>query len=204
MSREAKLQELQNLRKRVRELEGELERLDAPEWPPRDFYAVYAVLTGFVLGGVAAATSLIFSVIGSLLHGLHALQLIRVYLTFPLGSEAENIESGLALAIGCCLYVLTGMVLGIPFQLVLSRWFDGSSFFVRFVVVSALAIVLWAFNFYGVLSWLQPALLGGSWIVDNIPWWVAASTHLVFGWSMLIMQPFGRFISEPLNPQEVS
>lgn len=204
MSREAKLQELQQLRMRVRELESELDRHDSPEWPPRDFYAAYAVLTGFVLGGVAAGTSLAFNVVGSLLYGLHALQLIRVYLTFPLGSEAENIESGLALATGCCLYVLTGMVLGIPFQIVLTRWFDSSSFPVRLIVVSVIAIALWIFNFYGVLSWLQPALLGGNWIVEGIPWWVAASTHLVFGWSMLIMQPFGRFISEPSNPQEVS
>ena len=199
MNREAKQQELQQLRTRVQALERELQPPISPEWPPRGFYLAYAVLTGFVLGGVAAMTSLLFNVIGSLINGLHPLQLIRVYLTFPLGQQAENLESGLALAVGCCLYVLTGMVLGIPFQWVLSRWFDCASLKVRFAVVSAMAIALWIFNFYCVLSWLQNVLFGGSWIVEDVPWWVAALTHLVFGWSMLILQPFGRFVAERPN-----
>ena len=63
----------------------------------------------------------------------------------------------------------------------------------RFVVVSLLAIAVWLVNFYGVLSWLQPLLFGGRWIVDQIPWWVAALTHLVFGWTMLIVYPLGRY-----------
>ncbi len=205
MSREAKEQELERLRSRVDELEKELGPLAAvPEWPPRGFYGAYAVLTGFVLGGVAAMVSLLFNVAGALVNGLHPLQLIRVYLTFPLGQQAETLENGLALTIGCCLYVLTGMVLGIPFQIVLSRWFDQSLFAIKLVVVSVMALALWLFNFYCVLSWLQNVLFGGSWIVESIPWWVAASTHLVFGWTMLILQPFGRFIYESPRPEEVS
>ena len=35
---------------------------------------------------------------------------------------------------------------------------------------------------------------GGRWIVDLIPWWVAALTHLVFGWTMLLVQPLGVFV----------
>lgn len=205
MNREAKQRELAELRAKMTQLEHELEMgavAGEPPWPPRDFYTAYAVVTGFVLGSVGAMASLLFNVVGSLVTGQHPLQLIKVYLTFPLGNEAEALESGLALAIGCCLYILTGMVLGIPFQLVLSRWFDQSSFGVKFAVVSALALALWIINFYGILSWLQPKLFGGSWIVDDIPWWVAASTHLVFGWTMLLLQPFGRFVSERQYAQE--
>jgi hypothetical protein len=55
--------------------------------------------------------------------------------------------------------------------------------------------VLWVINFYGLIIWLQPILIGGNWILDNIPWWVAAATHLVFGWTMLAVQPLGRFVS---------
>ena len=204
MSHESKQEELQQLRRRVQDLERELQPHEGAEWPPRGFYGAYAVLTGFVLGGVAAMTSLLFNVIGALCSGMHPLHLIRVYLTFPLGAQAEHLESGLALAVGCCLYVLTGMVLGIPFQLVLSRWFDSAGFIVRFAVVSTMAIALWLVNFYGVLSWLQDELFGGSWIVQDIPWWVAALTHLVFGWSMLALQPFGRFIAERPSSQEAS
>jgi len=54
--------------------------------------------------------------------------------------------------------------------------------------------VLWGVNFYGILSWLQPALFGGNWIVDPqyLPPWVAAGTHLVFGLSMALLYPLAQ------------
>jgi hypothetical protein len=103
-------------------------------------------------------------------------------------------DDGLTLSIGCCLYLATGMILGVPFQLILTRFFSLASFGVRFVVVSAMALGLWAFNYYAILSWLQPQLFGGRWIVELIPWWVAAATHLVFGWTILLLQPLGAYV----------
>jgi len=198
MNREAKQLELEQLRAKMHQLESELgdtaSRADS-EWPPRGFYVAYAVLTGFVLGAFGAVASLLFNVIGSAIVNQNPLHLIQVYLTFPLGEPALHVESGLALAVGCTLYLLTGMCFGIPFQLVLSRWFDEASFGIRFAVVTLLALGLWIINFYGLIIWLQPALIGGNWILESIPWWVAASTHLVFGWTMLIVQPLGRFVS---------
>jgi hypothetical protein len=195
--REAKRRELEELRARVRSLETELAEPAgaAGEWPPRRFYTAYHVLAGFALGMAGAATSLLFNVVGSLLVGQHPLRLIQVYLTFPLGASALQAEEGLTLAVGCCLYLGTGMLLGIPFQLVLARWFEGASFGRRFAVVTAMALGLWLINFYALLSWVQPLLFGGRWIVDMIPWWVAAATHLVFGWTMLLVQPLGTFVA---------
>jgi hypothetical protein len=195
MDRDAKMRELEQLRQTVLRLEAEVAHEQAAaEWPPRSYYTTYHVLAGFVLGMFGAATSLLFNIVGSLLVGQHPLQLIRVYLTFPLGESALRVDEGLTLAIGCCLYLATGMLLGIPFHLVLSRWVPRSSFTIRLGVVSALSLGLWLFNFYGVLSWLQPLLFGGRWIVQEIPWWVAALTHLVFGWTMLLVQPLGVFV----------
>lgn len=195
MNREAKQQELDQLRAKVHQLERELGTPAAvPEWPPRGFYAAYAVLTGFVLGAAGAVTSLLFNVLGSAIVNQNPLHLIQVYLTFPLGEPALHMESGLALAVGCCLYLVTGMCFGIPFQFVLSRWFNDTSLVVRFAVVSGLALALWIVNYYALIIWLQPLLIGGSWILDKIPWWVAASTHLVFGWTMLAVQPLGVFV----------
>jgi hypothetical protein len=54
-----------------------------------------------------------------------------------------------------------------------------------------LALAVWAVNFYGLLAWLQPLVLGGHWIVELIPWWVGALTHLVFGWTMALLYPLG-------------
>ncbi len=197
MDREAKLQELERLRAEVRRLEAELApggTPEAPAWPPRRYYTAYHVLSGFVLGMVGASASLLYNIVGSLLVGQHPLQLIRVYLTFPLGESALHTDSGLALAIGCCLYLATGMVLGVLFELLLSGLLPRAGFPTRFLAVSGLALALWAFNFYAVLAHAQPWLFGGRWIVDEIPWWVSASTHLVFGWTMLLVQPFGTFI----------
>jgi hypothetical protein len=194
MDRETKLRDLERLRAEVRRLESELDQEKSADWPPRGYYATYHILAGLVLGMAGAACSLLFNVVGSLLVGQHPLQLIRVYLTFPLGAQALETNSGLALAIGCCLYLGTGMILGVPFALVLSRYLSGASLRTRFAVVSLMALALWVFNFYVVLAPLQPWLFGGRWIVDLVPWWVAASTHLVFGWTMLVLQPLGTFV----------
>jgi hypothetical protein len=195
MSREAKLRALEELRGQVARLETELaqEQL-GKQWPPRGYYTAYHVLAGFVLGMFGAGTSLLFNVVGSLLVGQYPLQLIRVYLTFPLGADALNIDGGVTLAVGCCLYLCTGMLLGIPFHLLLTGRLAKASFTARLLGVSALALAIWLLNFYVLLSWLQPLLFGGRWIVELIPWWVASLTHLIFGWTMLLVQPLGEFV----------
>jgi hypothetical protein len=52
------------------------------------FYSGYYATVGFVLGGFAAMVSLLFNVIGSVVAGKYPLEIIRVYLTFPLGEKA--------------------------------------------------------------------------------------------------------------------
>lgn len=195
MQRDPQLAELASLRERLARLEEEVARAahDEPAWPPSGYYAAYHVLAGMVLGLIGAGFSLLLNIVGSAMVGKHPLELIRVYLTFPLGEDALNLESGFALAAGCCLYLGTGMLLGIPFQLVLTRYFTNSSFFSRFLMVSLMGLVIWVVNFYGILYWLQPMLLGGRWIVERIPLLVAVLTHLAFAWTMLLVSQWGRF-----------
>jgi hypothetical protein len=198
MSSDAKQRELEELRLRMRELETELAPGGKPpteQWQERGYYTAYYATTGFFLGGVAAMASLVFNIVGSLIFEKQPLELIRVYLTFPMGAKAldfNEVDNGLILAIGCCLYLGTGMVYGIFFQLALT-WLPNASFATRFVLVSLLALAIWVINFYAVLNWLQPLLFGGNWIVEQIPWWVAAMTHLVFGWTMLLVYPLGKY-----------
>ncbi len=199
MSTDPKQRELEELRARVRRLETELAPGGKPpveQWQERGYYTAYYATTGFLLGGVAALVSLVFNIVGSLLFGNQPLELIRVYLTFPMGEKALDfnaVDNGLILAIGCCLYIGTGMLYGMLFQLALTWLTPKVSFATRLVLVSALALALWLVNFYGILNWLQPLLFGGNWIVERIPWWVAALTHLVFGWAMLLVYPLGRY-----------
>jgi hypothetical protein len=146
-----------------------------------------------ILGFFGAVSSLLFNVVGSALVSQHPLQLIKVYLTFPLGEEAIRMESGLALVIGCGLYLGTGMLFGILFHLVLTRFFSTHSRKKQFAITTLMGVGLWVVNYYALLSWLQPLLFGGSWIVSLIPWWVGALTHLVFAWTMLLIQDWGKF-----------
>jgi hypothetical protein len=188
--------ELERLRKRVEQLEeaAVLVEPHSRQWT-REYYLSYYATTGFFLGMIAAVMSLAFNVVGSLLVGQHPLQLIKVYLTFGAGEKAlrPELESGLVLAIGCCLYIATGMLLGVPFQVVLSRFADKATLAKRLLLASALGLAIWIVNYYLLLSWMQPLLFGGNWIIRLVPWWVAALTHLVFAWTMAALYPLGTF-----------
>lgn len=206
MDREGKLAHLANLRREVETLEAELQPVAVgPSWPPTHYYTTYHIMAGMVLGLISASTSLLFNIVGAPMFGRHPLELIRVYLTFPMGEKALTLdasESGFILAAGCCLYLGTGMIGGIPFHMILSRWFDKSSFGKRFIVASILGIGVWLVNFYGILYWLQPLLIdGGRWIVEETPIIVAVMTHLVFGWTMLLVDEWGRFVPYRTNVQ---
>jgi hypothetical protein len=197
--------ELAELRTRVAQLEAEVTVAQPRnrDWT-RGYYLTYYAVAGFFLGMAGAVTSLLFNVIGSLLVGQHPLQLIRVYLTFGLGEKALDLQidkgdGGLTLIIGCCLYVATGMLLGVLFQVVLSRLADQGTLGQRLVIASLLSVAVWLVNYYLLLSWIQPLLFGGNWIVTEIPVWVAVLTHLVFGWTMAIVYPLGMF--EPYRVQ---
>jgi hypothetical protein len=206
MDLQARLQELEALKARVDKLEAELTTAAArPGWRATDYYAAYYATAGFLLGSFGAMASLLFNVVGALAVGKNPVELIRVYLTFPLGEKAllltegskvYAVNDGVILAFGCCLYLGTGMLLGIPVYMALARFAADGGLLKRLVVAGAVSLVIWLINFYGILSWLQPLLIGGepgNWITNPnyLPWWVAAATHLVFGWTIGILYPLG-------------
>lgn len=204
MDARARLREIEELQARLRHLENELAEEEAElNALSTGYYPAYYATAGALLGIFGAMSSLLVNVVGALLAGKNPLQLVRVYLTFPLGEQAlvlsdhaksvYAVNDGVILAMGCCLYVLTGMLLGIPFYLILTRVAANASVQFRFAVASVLAVAIWLINFYGILSWLQPLLFGGKWIVELVPWWVAAGTHLVFGWTIVLLYRLGEY-----------
>lgn len=199
MSTPDKITELAELQARVAHLEEQINAEAAGPFRPKGYYAGYYATTGFMLGIFGGMASLLFNVVGSTLTGRYPLEIIRAYLTFPLGDKAFDLppeQNGLMLAIGCCLYLGTGMLLGIPLYLALTRWGDGKSIVVKFVIATIVALVIWLINFYGILAWLQPrvvAMSAENLIINRVPWWVAAATHLVFGWTMVLVYPLGEF-----------
>jgi hypothetical protein len=157
----------------------------------------YHATAGLFLGMVAALVSLMFNVIGASVVGENPLQLIKVYLTFGLGEQAlsPEVDSGLALATGCMLYIATGMLLGGLFHVLLTRCAADGGVLQRLAWATLIAVGIWVVNFYVLLSWIQPLLFGGNWITSMnpvyLPWWVAIATHVVFGWTMALAYPWG-------------
>lgn len=197
--REALQHEIEELRQRLEQLEVEVGEGIDTSWQS-EYYTGYYATTGFLLGFFASAVSLMFNIVGSLVWPQisgqaeqHPLRLIQVFLTFPLGEKALAIDSGLTLAIGCCLYLGTGMLYGMCMQLILTRWFSDASFLRRMLVSLVLSTIVWFVNFYLILGWLQPLLLGGRWIVELVPGWVAMLTHMAFGATMAVLYPLGLY-----------
>lgn len=204
---EQRRQVLDQMRREVARLEAELAGCEVPAtWVAQRFYGAFYVMAGFVLGGVAAMASLLFNVTGATVAGEHPLRIIGVYLTFPLGEQALRltsaagmdyvIDDSVILALGCCLYIGTGMVFGVVFHTVISMLSEGRPLVIRVIVGTLLGVLVWGVNYYGILVWLQPLLFGGRWITDNsiLPWWVALSTHVVFGWTMAVISPLGAYV----------
>lgn len=201
MENNSKESELVQLKQRVAELETQIaaEKEYTP-FRPSGYYTAYYATTGLMLGIFGAMASLLFNIVGSVLTGRHPLELIRTYLTFPLGDRVFDLppeQNGLMLAIGCCLYIGTGMLMGIPVYLALTRWAGGKGLMKKFVVATIVSLIIWVVNFYGILSWLQPEVIDMSeenLIVNRVPWYVAAATHLIFGWTMVLVSPLGEYI----------
>ena len=193
---------VEELRQELAQIEQQLSTQQEPRWQPTGYYTAYFATTGFMLGGIGALVSLVFNIVGSLVIGQHPLQIIKVYLTFPMGARAlaPELDSGLVLAVGCCLYIATGMLLGVIVNLLLTMLTADSSVGKRFLVATIIGVLIWLINFYGILSWLQPLLFGGDWIVSEIPFWVALATHLVFVWTMAALYPLGLYHHFPKNP----
>ena len=204
MASNEKETELAELKQRIGDLESQIARdREYAPFQPSGYYTAYYATTGFMLGIFGAMSSLMLNIVGCVLTGQPPLKLIRIYLTFPLGDRVFDLpeaQDGLMLAIGCCLYLGTGMLLGIPMYLALTRWGGGKSLFHKLVIATVVSIAIWLINFYGILSWLQPAVVDNiseeNLIVNQIPWYVAAATHLVFGWTMALVYPLGEYVPQ--------
>jgi hypothetical protein len=206
MNQKASLQEAQPLHERL--WRNDLANtIHSPHqtWHEAGCNTARCATAGLWMGSIAGSTSLILNVVGSVLgpaisgEPQHPLRIILVYLTFPLGESALRLNTDALLPLGCLLYLGTGMLYGMLFELVISYFLPHVSVRTRLVAGSILALVVWTLNFYCLLAWVQPLLFGGRWIVDLIPWWVAALTHLVFGWTMALLYPLGTYELDKLN-----
>jgi len=145
---------------------------------------------GSAVGVYAAWFSLALNVLGSLSVGQEPLKLLRVYATFFMGAEAlgQAANQGVTLFLALVLHSGTGAVVGMPLYLVYHRRFGHHETTMRAINGVWLGIVMWVVNYYLLLSWFQPMVLRWvaydgeiqPYIIRNIPFWVAALTHIAF------------------------
>jgi len=188
-------------RRKIEELEEELEQLarPGPAWIPERFYTAYHALAGIVIGALAAWISLALNALGSLILLGDPFRLMKYYATIFTGDLTEaNRAAELMVAIG--IHTITGSLCGAPIHVVASRYFPGRGLITRVAWGVLLGLVMWVVNFYAVLSWLQP-LLVGRFYIGEIPIWVAALTHVSFAVTVLVLQPLGEFDARSHAPE---
>ena len=142
---------------------------------------VYWGTVGALAGFLGSVTSLVANVLGAWALGIETLMLLRVYGTIFEGADALQLENTTFIAEVLLFHIVVGGMFGVVFVTLTSRLPQ-----IRKLVHYAAAglvfgLLLWIGNFYLILSWLQPLVSGDAYIVENIPWWVAALTHICYG-----------------------
>ncbi len=192
--------EIERHRLAIAELEA---KLAAPSgkprgWPPPGFYTTYYVVAGITLGTMGAITSFIFNVVGSFIIAQDPMLILRVFGTFFIGQNALTTDNLNFLMLVLLTHVIVGAVGGAVFHVIINRMFADRSSGQKVLYGALFGCAIWLINFYGIIWWLQPLLVGQAYILRLMPFWVAALTHIIYGLTLGLLQPLGRFI--PYRP----
>jgi signal transduction histidine kinase/CheY-like chemotaxis protein len=186
MTQEEILQEIERHRRSITELEA---KLSGEIKVPTGFYLTFYILAGMVVGIMGGLTSFIFNIVGSLIVAQDPMVILRAFGTLFIGADALTTHNLNFLILVLLVYLSGGAVAGAAFQVIVSRYFADRPIVYRILLAGAYGIGLWIINFYGIISWLQPLLVGKAYVLEIIPFWVAASTNLVFGLTLGLLQP---------------
>ena len=197
-TREDVLHAIERHRAAISELEAQL----APEpatagWPPSGFYLTFYVVAGTIIGILGSLTSFLFNVAGSLLVNQDPLYILRVYGTVFLGAKALTTEDLNFFMLVAIVHFSVGAIAGAVYH-VLVNLFVPDRPLTQIGLGALYGLLMWIVNFYFVLTWLQPRLVGAPYVLQLMPAWVAAATHLVYGLTLGVLQPLGRFV--PYRP----
>jgi hypothetical protein len=199
-TREEILHDIEQHHQAIAQLEEELTRVPvAPaSWPPPGFYATFYLIAGLMLGTMGALNSFLFNVVGSFLVHQDPMYILRVLGTFFTGQQALTTDDMTFLMLVMLTHLSVGAIAGALFHLGLNLFWPNLSSPRLLFVSAGFGLALWLVSFYGVISWLQPRLVGEAFILQLMPAWVAALTHLVYGLTLGVLQPMGKFV--PYSP----
>ena len=184
---------IQSHRAAIAELEARLvETPAAPSWPPHGFYLTFYVVAGTLLGILGSLVSFLFNVLGSLVVDQDPLMFLRVYGTVFLGQKALVTDDLTFFMLVAVVHFSVGAIAGAVFHVGVN-WFVPDRPVAQVALGALYGLLMWVVNFYGVLVWLQPRLVGEPIVLQLMPAWVAALTHVVYGLTLGMLQPLGRF-----------
>ena len=148
---------------------------------------VYLGTVGALAGFLGSLTSLAANLLGAWALGIERLMLLRVYATIFEGSDALQLENTSFVAEVLLIHMIVGAMFGVVFVTLASRFLQSRQLVHYAAAGGGFGLLLWIGNFYLILSWLQPLISGDAYIVENIPWWVAALTHSCYGLTLAVV-----------------
>jgi hypothetical protein len=193
--------EIERHRAALVELESQLAEPATANWPPVGFYLTFYIVAGTTIGIVGSLASFLFHVVGSMLIHQDPLLFLRVYGTFFLGSRALTTEDLNFFMLVAVVHFSVGAIAGAVFHVLVNRFVpDRAGLQIGLGVLYGL--VMWIVNFYLVIAWAQPRLVGEAYVLQLMPAWIAALTHVIYGLTLGLLQPLGRFV--PYRPVAAS
>ena len=197
MTREEALRALEQHRAAIIDLEAQLQEPVTRSWPPVGFYLTFYIVAGATIGILGSVTSFAFNVLGSLFVKQDPLLFLRVYGTVFLGPKALTTDDLNFFMLVAVVHFSVGASAGAVFQVFISRFVPDRPG-LQIVLGAVYGLLMWVVNFYLVISWLQPRLVGQAYVLELMPAWIAVLTHLVYGLTLGVLQPLGRFV--PYRP----
>jgi hypothetical protein len=180
-------------RQAIRELESELRETPPVAWPPHGFYLTFYVVSGLVIGILGSLTSFAFHVVGSLMVNQDPLRFLRVYGTVFLGAKALTTDQLDFFMLVAVVHFSIGAAGGVVFHVLVNKY-EPDRPLLQIGLGALYGLAMWVVNFYGILVWLQPRLVGQPYVLELMPAWVAALTHVIYGVTLGVLQPLGRFV----------
>lgn len=197
MKREEALHEIEQHRAAIIDLEAQLREPVTHSWPPVGFYLTFYIVAGATIGILGSVTSFAFNVLGSLLVKQDPLLFLRVYGTVFLGAKALTTDDLNFFMLVAVVHFSVGASAGAVFQVFISRFVPDRPA-LQIVLGGVYGLLMWVVNFYLIITWLQPRLVGQAYVLELMPIWIAALTHLIYGLTLGVLQPLGRFV--PYRP----
>jgi hypothetical protein len=141
---------------------------------------LYFATIGAFAGYLGSVVILGADIAGAKLLGFAPFMFLRYYATLREGPTALLMTSRSFLLNSILMHLAVGSGLGAIFLLIVSG--RNIQRFTRYLAAGiGFGLCVWFINFYLLLSWIQPLVNGKSYILENIPWWIAAVTHALYG-----------------------